>query len=37
MNKKDKLAKEMNSDVVKIFLSTFPDAKLIDVTEGNDA
>ena len=37
MNKKDKLAKEMNSDVVKDFLSTFPDAKLIDVTEGNDA
>jgi DNA polymerase-3 subunit gamma/tau len=36
-NKKDKLAQEMNSEVVKNFLDTFPDAKLIDVTEDNDA
>ena len=36
-NKKDKLAKEMNSEVVKDFLSVFPDAKLIDVVEDNDA
>ncbi len=36
-NKKDKLAKEMNSEVVKDFLSVFPDAKLIDVAEDNDA
>jgi DNA polymerase-3 subunit gamma/tau len=36
-NKKDKLDKEMNSQAVKDFLSVFPDAKLIDVTEDNDA
>ena len=37
LDKKDKLAKEMNSETVKDFLATFPDAKLIDVTEDNDA
>ena len=37
INKKDKLVKEMNSEVVKNFLDTFPDAKLIDVSEENDA
>jgi len=36
-NKKDELDKEMNSNVVKDFLTVFPDAKLIDVTEDNDA
>ena len=36
-NKKDKLAKEMNSEVVKDFLDAFPDARLIDVTEDIDA
>ena len=36
-NKKDKLAQEMNSELVRDFLDTFPDAKLIDVTEDNDA
>jgi len=36
-DKKDKLAKEMNSKLVKDFLSVFPDAKLIDVSEDNDA
>jgi DNA polymerase-3 subunit gamma/tau len=36
-NKKDKLAQEMNSEVVKDFLDAFSDAKLIDVTEDNDA
>jgi len=36
-NKKAKLAQEMNSEVVKDFLATFPDAKLIDVSEDNDA
>ena len=36
-NKKEKLDKEMNSNVVKDFLTAFPDAKLIDVTEDNDA
>jgi len=35
-NKKDKLAKEMNSEVVKNFLAAFPYAKLIDVSEDND-
>ena len=35
--KKDKLAEEMNSEVVKDFQSAFPDAKLVDVTEDNDA
>ena len=34
--KKDKLTKEMNNQVVKDFLATFPDAKLVDVTEDND-
>ena len=37
INKKDKLVKEMNSEAVKNFLDTFPDAKLIDVSEENDA
>jgi len=37
VGRKDKLAKEMNSEVVKDFLSTFPDAKLIDVSEDSDA
>jgi len=36
-NKKEKLAQEMNSEVVKDFLDAFPDAKLINVTEDNDA
>jgi DNA polymerase-3 subunit gamma/tau len=36
-NKEDKLAQEMNSEVVKDFLDAFSDAKLIDVTEDNDA
>ena len=36
-NKKAKLAQEMNSEVVKDFLATFPDAKLTDVSEDNDA
>ena len=35
--KKDKLAEEMNSEVVKDFQSAFQDAKLVDVTEDNDA
>jgi len=35
--KKEKLAQEKNSEVVKDFLDAFPDAKLIDVTEDNDA
>jgi len=35
--KKEKLAQETNSEVVKDFLDAFPDAKLIDVTEDNDA
>ena len=29
--------KEMNSKAVKDFLTAFPDAKLVDVTEDNDA
>jgi DNA polymerase-3 subunit gamma/tau len=37
INKKDKIAQEMNNEVVKNFLDAFPDAKLIDVTENNDA
>jgi len=37
VGKKDKLAKEMNSEVVKDFLSVFPDAKLIDVSEDSGA
>jgi DNA polymerase-3 subunit gamma/tau len=36
-NKKEKLSKEMNSQAVKDFLNAFPDAKLVDVTEDNDA
>jgi len=36
-NKKNTLAKEMNSEAVKDFLDAFPDAKLIDVTEDIDA
>jgi DNA polymerase III subunit gamma/tau len=36
-NKKDKLAKEVNSQVVKDFLSVFPDAKLVDIKEDDDA
>jgi len=36
-NKKNKLDKEMNSETVKDFLVTFPDAKLIEVSEDNDA
>jgi DNA polymerase-3 subunit gamma/tau len=36
-DKKKKLDKEMNSDLVKDFISTFPDAKLISVTEEEDA
>ena len=37
MDKKNKLEKEMNSDLVKDFLSTFPGAKLTNVTEEEDA
>jgi DNA polymerase III subunit gamma/tau len=37
INRKEKLAKEMESQLVKDFLITFPDAKLIDVTEDDDA
>jgi DNA polymerase-3 subunit gamma/tau len=36
-NKKDKLAQEMSSKTVKDFLATFPDAKLIDVSEDDNA
>ena len=36
-NKKNKLAQEMNSEVVKDFLAVFPKAKLINVTEDDDA
>ena len=36
-NKKDKLEKEMNSQVVKDFIAAFPDAKLVDIIEDNDA
>ena len=35
--KKNKLEKEMDSDLVKDFLSAFPDAKLTKVTEEEDA
>ena len=35
--KKNKLEKEINSDLVKDFVSVFPDAKLINVTEEEDA
>jgi DNA polymerase-3 subunit gamma/tau len=37
VDKENKLKKEMNSDLVKDFVSAFPDAKLISVTEGEDA
>jgi DNA polymerase-3 subunit gamma/tau len=36
-DKKNKLDKEMNSDLVKDFVLAFPDAKLISVTEEEDA
>ena len=36
-DKKNKLEKEINSDLVKDFVSVFPDAKLINVTEEEDA
>ena len=36
-DKKDKLDKEMKSDLVKDFFSAFPDAKLKSVTEEEDA
>ena len=35
--KKDTLTQEMNTQIVKDFLSTFPEAKLVDITEDNDA
>jgi hypothetical protein len=31
------LSKEMKSQAVKDFLDAFPDAKLVDVSEDNDA
>ena len=36
-NKKDRLSEEMNNQVVKDFLATFPDGKLVDIFEDNDA
>ena len=36
-NKKEMITREMNSRVVKDFLTAFPDAKLVDVKEDNDA
>ena len=36
-NKKDRLSEEMNNQAVKDFLATFPDGKLVDVFEDNDA
>ena len=36
-NKKDKLAQGIKSEVVKDFIAAFPDAKLIDVSEDNNA
>jgi hypothetical protein len=36
-DKKNKLEKEMNSDLVKDFVSAFPGTKLINVTEEEDA
>ena len=36
LNKKEKIEKEMNSETVKDFLATFPDAKLVDITEDKD-
>jgi DNA polymerase III subunit gamma/tau len=37
INKKEKLTKAMSKQVVKDFISAFPDAKLVDVTEDSDA
>ncbi len=37
IHEKNKLEKEMNSDLVKDFVLAFPDAKLISVTEEEDA
>ena len=37
INKKNKLAKGMSSEAVQDFFTAFPDAKLIDVSEDNDA
>ena len=37
VNKKNKLEKEVNSDLAKDFVSAFPGAKLISVTEDEDA
>ena len=36
-DKKNKLDKEMNSELVKDFILAFPDAKLTSVTEEEDA
>jgi DNA polymerase-3 subunit gamma/tau len=36
-NNKNNLAQEMNSEVVKNLIATFPDAKLVDVSGDNDA
>ena len=36
-NRKEKIAKEMNGQLVKDFTAAFPDAKLVDVTEDHDA
>ena len=37
VDKQNKLKKEMNSDLVKDFVSVFPGAKLTSVTEEEDA
>ena len=37
LDKSNKLEKEINSKLVKDFISVFPDAKLIDVSEDDDA
>jgi DNA polymerase III subunit gamma/tau len=37
INKKDKIAQEMTSEIVKDFIDNFPDARLVDVSEDNDA
>ena len=37
LEKNNKLEKEMNSKLVKDFISAFPDAKLIDISEDEDA
>jgi len=37
VDKKNKLEKEMKSDLVKDFISTFPDAKLVSVKKEDDA